>query len=302
MKRRSLLLGLAAFGAWSVPIGAQTTSARRIGVLTPLELEDNEHQSRMAAFTDELQRLGWYLDKDYVVETRSAAGDTEARRKAAVELLSAKPDVILATGGSVVGPLLGVTNTVPIVFTQTPDPVEQRFVASLASPGGNATGFTLLDYGIGTAWVKLLKEIAPGVLKVGVVRDGSISQGRAQFDNVAAASSAVGLQVLPIDVTSTSAIEKDVSQASAPGLGLIITASGLANVHPGLLIGLANERRLPAIYFHTLFAQEGGLMSYGPNSVTAHRQAAGYVDRILKGEQPANLPVQAPEKYDLVLN
>jgi putative tryptophan/tyrosine transport system substrate-binding protein len=305
MRRREFItmLGSAAAG-WPLAARAQQGDRmRRIGVLTPLAADDPEHQARLAAFLRELQHLGWAVGRNLHIDTRSSASDPDRARRGAAELVALAPDVILATGGSVVGPLLQVTRRVPVVFTQTPDPVGAGFVESLARPGGNATGFLLFEYGISGKWLELLKEIAPRVTRAAVLRDPTLPQGAGQFGAIQSVASSLGVELRPIDVRDAGEIERGVMAfSSAPNGGLIVTASGLANVHRQLIIALAARHRLPAIYFFRLFATGGGLISYGPDSIDPHRRAAGYVDRILKGEKPGDLPVQAPTKYETILN
>jgi ABC-type uncharacterized transport system substrate-binding protein len=305
MKRRDFvaLLG-GAVAAWPLAARAQQAERmRRIGVLTPLAEEDAEHKARLAAFAQELQQLGWAIGRNVRIDTRAGANDVDRARAYAAELVALAPDVILATGGSVVGPLIKVTRSVPIVFTQTPDPVGAGFVDSLARPGGNATGFTLFEYGTSGKWLELLKEIAPGVTRAAVLRDAAIPQGSGQFGAIQSVAPSFGVELRPVDVHDAGEIERAVAAfAQSPNGGLIVTASGLANVHRELIIALAARYRLPAVYFHRLFVPAGGMISYGPNSIDPHRRAATYVDRILKGEKPADLPVQAPTKYELVIN
>ena len=213
------------------------------------------------------------------------------------------PDVILASGGSLVAPILQATRTVSIVFTQTPDPVGAGFVDSLARPGGSATGFTLFEYGTSGKWLELLKEVAPGVTRAAILRDAAIPQGSGQFGAIQSVAPSFGVELRPVDVNDPSEMERAVGAfAQSANGGLIVTASGLANVHRELIIALAARHRLPAVYFHRLFISGGGMISYGPNSIDPHRRAATYVDRILKGEKPGDLPVQAPTKYELVIN
>jgi putative tryptophan/tyrosine transport system substrate-binding protein len=305
MNRRefiALLVGGAA--AWPLAARAQQGERmRRIGVLTPLAEEDAEHKARLAAFAQELLQSGWAVGRNVRIDTRAGANDVDRARAYAAELVALAPDVILATGGSVVGPLIKVTRTVPIVFTQTPDPVGAGFVDSLARPGGNATGFTLFEYGTSGKWLELLKEIAPGVTRAAVLRDAAIPQGSGQLGAIQSVAPSLGVELRPVDVHDAGEIERAVAAfAQSPNGGLIVTASGLANVHRELIIALAARYRLPAVYFHRLFVAAGGMVSYGPNSIDPHRRAAGYVDRILKGEKPADLPVQAPTKYELAIN
>jgi ABC-type uncharacterized transport system substrate-binding protein len=281
----------------------QSARKRRVGVLMGLAADDAEAQDRIAAFEQGLQQSGWTNGENLQIDYRRGAGDTDLTRRYAAELVALAPDVILASGGTVVGPLLQATHTVPIVFTQTPDPVAAGFVASLAQPGGNATGFTTAEYGTSGKWLELLKEIAPGVTRAAVLRDPTIPAGIGQFDSIQSVASSFGVELHPIDVQDASEIERDVTAfARGSNSGLIVTSSGLAAVHRQLIVKLAARYRLPAIYSYRYFATSGGLISYGPDPIDQYRRAAGYVDRILKGEKPAVLPVQAPTKYELTIN
>jgi putative ABC transport system substrate-binding protein len=305
MKRREFitLLGGAA-AAWPLAAQAQQSERkRRVGVLMGQAADDAEGQERIAAFEQGLQQSGWTNGRNLQIDYRRGAGETNSTRRYADELVALAPDVILASGGTVVGPLLQATRSVPIVFTQTPDPVAAGFVASLARPGGNATGFTTSEYGTSGKWLELLKEIAPGVTRVAVLRDPTIPAGIGQFASIQSVAPSFGVELSPLDVRDASEIERDVT-AFARGLnrGLIVTSSGLAAVHRQLIITLAARYQLPAIYSYRYFATGGGLLSYGPDPIDQYRRAAGYVDRILKGEKPADLPVQAPTKYELAIN
>ena len=305
MKRRGFikLVGGAA-AAWPfVARGQQSEQKRRVGVLMGLAADDAEAQDRIAAFEQGLQQLGWANGGNLQIDYRRGAGATDLTRRYADELVALAPDVILASGGTVVGPLLEATRTVPIVFTQTPDPVAAGFVASLARPGGNATGFTTSEYGVSGKWVELLKEIAPGVNRVAVLRDPTIPSGIGQFASLQSVAPSFGVELSPVNVRDASEIERDVREfARRSNGGLIVTSSGLAAVHRQLIITVAARHRLPAIYSYRYFATSGGLISYGPDPIDQYRRAAGYVDRILKGEKPADLPVQAPTKYELAIN
>jgi putative ABC transport system substrate-binding protein len=276
---------------------------RRIGVLMSTSTGDAEGQARLAAFLQGLQSLGWAENRNLRIEIRWAAGNLADTRKYAAELLAHSVEVFLASGGSVVGPLLEATRTVPVVFTQTPDPVGAGFVASLARPGGNATGFTQVEYGIGAQWLGLLKELAPLVVRAAVLRDPAIPEGSGQFGAMQSVAPSFGVELRPIGVRDAGEIERDLIEfARASNAGLIVTSSGLGNVHRELITGLAARHRLPAVYPIRSFVFGGGLMSYGAESIEPHRRAASYIDRILKGEAPAEMPVQAPTKYDLVIN
>jgi len=303
MQRRKFitLIGGAA-AAWPLTARAQQPERmRRIGVLISLAADDRQGQARLAAFQQALQQLGWTDGRNVRIDTRWAAGDTS--RRYAAELVALAPDVILASGGSIVATLLQATRTVPIVFTLTPDPVGAGFVASLARPGGNVTGFTAFEYGMSAKWLELLKEIAPRVTRVALLRDPATPQGIGQFGAIQSVAPSLGLEVSPIDVRDSGEIERDVAAfARGSNGGLIVTGSGLAIVHRELIITLAARYKLPAIYFERLFVTAGGLIAYGPDPIDLHRRAAAYVDRILKGEKPADLPVQAPTKYELAIN
>ena len=247
--------------------------------------------------------MGWTDGRNVRIDIRWGAGDADRIRKYAAELVALAPDVILATGSAAVGPLLQATRTVPIVFVHVADPVGAGFVESLARPGGNATGFTTFEYGMSGKWLELLKEIAPGVTRAAVLRDPAIAAGIGQFGAIQSVAPSLGVEVSPVDVRDAGEIERAVAAfARAPNGGLIVTASALAIVHRDLIITLAARHKLPAVYFARYFVTGGGLISYGPDLVDQYRRAAGYVDRILKGEKPADLPVQAPTKYELVIN
>jgi len=297
------LLGAAA-AAWPLAARAQQADrVRRIGVLMSLATDDPEGQARLAAFLKGLHEFGWSDGQNVRIDTRSGAGDADRTRRFAAELVALAPDVILAAGGQVMGPLLQVTRTVPIVFTQTPDPVGAGYVESLARPGGNATGFTQFEYSISAKWLELLKEIAPRVTRAAVLRDPAIPEGVGQFAIIQAVAPSFGVELRPVDVRDAGELERAVTAfARGSNGGLIVPASGLANVHRELIITLAAQHRLPAVYPFRFYVTSGGLISYGPDSIDPHRRAASYVDRILKGEKPADLPVQAPTKFELAIN
>ena len=308
MRRREViaLIGGAAAPLVSWPLSARAQQAeriRRIGVLMSTRAGDPEGETRLAAFLQGLQEFGWAVGRNVRIELRWTAGNADDIRIYAAELVGLAPDVMLASGGSVVGPLLQVTRTVPVVFTQTPDPVAAGFVASLARPAGNATGFTQVEYGTGAKWLELLKEIAPRVTRAAVLRDPAIPEGIGQFAVIQSVAPSLRMEVSPIDIRDASEIERALKEfaRSADG-GLIVTSSGLANVHRQLILTLAARHRLPAVYSNRVFVTGGGLISYGADSIDPHRLAAGYVDRILRGEKPADLPVQAPVKYELVIS
>jgi putative ABC transport system substrate-binding protein len=306
MRRREFLgvLGGAA-AAWPLAARAQQGERpRRIAVLQGGGgADDPDGQVRMAAFLQALQQLGWTDGRNVKIDYRWPTGDAEKARKYAAELIALAPDVILTVGAANMTPLLQATRTVPIVFVAVADPVGAGFVDSLSRPGGNATGFMLFDYGLSAKWLELLKQIAPGVTRAAVLRDPAITSGIGQFAVIQSVASSVGVEVSPVDVRDAPEIERGVAVfARAGNGGLIVAGSTLSLVHRELIIALAARHRLPAIYFQRAFVTGGGLISYGPDPVDQFRRAAGYVDRILKGEKPADLPVQAPVKYELVIN
>jgi putative ABC transport system substrate-binding protein len=289
--------------AWPLAARAQQVERmRRIGVLMYLAADDAEGKARLAAFARGLEQLGWSDGRNLRIDTRWATAD-DIRRQAA-ELAALAPDVLVAgTGTATVAPLLQATRTVPIVFVTVIDPVGAGFVASLAQPGGNATGFTIFEYSMSGKWLELLKEIAPGVTRVAVLRDPAVASGIGQFGAVQIVAPSLGVDLSPVDVRDAGEIERAVTAfARGPNGGMIVTASALALVHRDLIIALAARHKIPAVYSDRLMVIAGGLISYGPDRVDQFRLAAGYVDRILKGEKPADLPVQAPTKYDLVIN
>jgi putative ABC transport system substrate-binding protein len=304
MRRRQFIALLGGAATWPLAARAQQDQrARRIGVLMSLAADDREGQVRLNAFVQGLQELGWTDGRNLRIDTRWAAGEGAQGRKYAAELVALAPDVILASGGSVVGPLLQATHTVPIVFTQTPDPVGAGFVDSLARPGGNATGFSIYEYSVGGKWLELLKQIAPSVTRVAVIRDPATPQGIGQFSAVQSLAPSLGLEVSPINARDAGELERDIAAiARVSNSGLIVTGSTVAIDQRKLIVTLASRYKLPAVYPLPFFATTGGLIAYGPDAIDPHRRAAAYVDRILKGEKPADLPVQAPTKYELVIN
>jgi putative ABC transport system substrate-binding protein len=289
--------------AWPFAARAQQPEQmRRIGVLNGGSADDPGVQANYVAFLQGLQQLGWTDGRNVRFDLRYA-GNAADTRKYAVELVALAPDVILATGSAAMGPLLEATRTVPIVFAIVPDPVGAGFVESVSRPGGNATGFMMFEYGLSGKWLELLKEIAPGVTRAAILRDVSIAAGIGQFAIIESVAPSVGVDVTPIDVRDAAEIERAVSAfAQSANGGLVVTASPSSVVHRNLIITLAAGHKLPAVYSNRAFVVPGGLISYGPNLVDQVRRAAGYVDRILKGEKPADLPVQAPNKYELVVN
>jgi ABC-type uncharacterized transport system substrate-binding protein len=304
MRRRAFitLLGGAA-AAWPVAVRAQSDRVRRIGVLMAIAADDPEAQARLTAFVQGLQQLGWTVGQNVRVDYRWGGSNADDLRKYAAELVALAPDVILAHSSASVAPLLWATRTVPLVFTIVADPVGAGFVESLARPGGNATGFTNFEYSIAGKWLELLKEIAPGVTRAAVLRESAIAAGPGQLGAIQALAQSLGVELRPVDVRDAGEIERAITAfARGSNGGLIVTGSPAAVFHRGVIVALAARHRLPAVYNTRFYATGGGLISYGPDFVDQFRRAAGYVDRILKGENPADLPVQAPTKYELVIN
>jgi putative ABC transport system substrate-binding protein len=297
------LLGGAAV-AWPFAARAQQPGRmRRIGVLMNLASDDAEGQARLAAFHQGLQQLGWTVGRNVQIDYRWGAADADRIRKFAAELVASAPDVILSSGSPSVAALQQATRTVPIVFVTVVDPVSSGFVDGLARLGGNITGFAVYEYSIGGKWLELLKEIAPGMRRAAVIRDAALTAGGGQLGVIQAFAPSVGAEVTPVNVRDAGEIERAITAfAHSPNGGLIVTGSSLAAVHRDLIVTLAARHKLPAVYFARYFVAVGGLISYGPGLVDQYRHAASYVDRILKGEKPADLPVQAPTRYELVLN
>ena len=299
MRRREFitLLGGAAAN-WPLAARAQER-VQRVGVLLPAAADDAEYQARVGAFQQGLGQLGWTIGRNVRIDTRWATTNAAEIRRHAAELAALAPDVILAQGAAAVAALLQETRTVPIVFPLVVDPVAAGFVDSLARPGGNATGFMAFEYSIGGKWLELLKPIAPGVTRVAVLRDPAIPTGPAQFGVIQAVAPSLRVEVNPVNLHDAGEIERVVAD---PNGGLIVTSVPAATRHRDLIITLAARHKLPAVYFERYFVAAGGLISYGPDFVDQFRRAAGYVDRILKGEKPADLPVQAPTRYVTVIN
>jgi ABC-type uncharacterized transport system substrate-binding protein len=293
-----------AAAAWPLAARAQQGErTRRIGVLMPLTADDAGEQEVMLIFVQALQQLGWTDGRNLRIDFRGAGANLDDSRKYATELVALAPDVILSIGGVNLPSLLQATRTIPIVFLRVPDPVAAGFVDSLARPGGNATGFASIDYSVSTKWLELLKEIAPDITRAAVVRDATLAAGTGQFGAIQAMASSAGIAVTPINVRDASEIERALMAfAAAPNGGLIVTSSALARSHRDLIAALALRLRLPVVSYHRAFVTAGCLISYGIDQTDLYRRAAGYVDRILKGEKPADLPVQAPTKYELVIN
>ena len=304
MRRREFITLLGGAAAWPFAARAQQPERiRRIGVLTNLVADDPESQARVGAFLQGLQEFGWAVGRNVRIDYRWGGGDADRTRRYAVELVALAPDVILTSGSTALAPLLQATRSVPIVFAQVPDPVGAGFVTSLARPGGNATGFLTFEYGLSGKWLELLTQIAPGVTRAAVIRDPAQSAGIGQWGAIQAVAPSVRMLVSPINVSDAGEIERDVAAfARGSNGGLIVTSSPSAGLHRDLIVTLAARHRLPGVYYQRVFVTAGGLISYGPDFIDQYRRAAGYVDRILKGEKSADLPVQAPTKYELVIN
>jgi putative tryptophan/tyrosine transport system substrate-binding protein len=297
MRRREFIAGI---GAAAIPLPARAQErVRRIGVLMNLSPDDQEGQMRLAAFAQALRALGW--GDNLRIEIRWATADNILKH--ATELTALAPDILLAANGTAtVAPLLQATRTVPIVFVNVIDPVGAGFIASLAQPGANATGFTIYEYSMSGKWLELLKEISPAVTRVAVLRDPAIASGIGQFGAIQALAPSLGVELSPVDVRDSREIERAIAAfVRGPNDGLIVTATPLAAIHRDAIIALVTQHRLTAVYPYRFFVAGGGLASYGPETVDQYRRAAGYVDRILKGE-PADLPVQAPTKFQTVIN
>jgi ABC-type uncharacterized transport system substrate-binding protein len=305
MRRRDFIKAIScSAAAWSLVARAQEGErVRRMGMLTGIAGEDVQTKARIAAFLEELQKFGWTEGRNLRVDTRASAGNPASMRKHAAELVALGPDVLLASGASPVAMLLEATHTVPIIFTIVVDPVGAGFVEKLSRPGGNATGFMMFDYSLSGKWAELLKQVAPGVTQVAVLRDPSSSAAIGQFAVIQAVAPSLGLEVSAINVGDPRELDRAVTAfAREPNGGLIVTAGPSTGVHRDLIVSLAARHKLPAVHFDRTHVAGGALMSYGSDLVGQFRQAASYVDRILKGEKPANLPVQAPTKYELVIN
>ena len=305
MRRRGFITLIGgAVAAWPIMVRGQPTEPmRRVGVLSPWAATDAEGQQRVAAFAQTLQQLGWTVGRNVRIDYRFSDGKADTTRKYAAELVALEPDVILALSSAAIAPLLETTRAVPIVFAGVADPVAAGYVDSLARPGGNATGFTVYEYSIGGKWLELLKEIAPDVKRVAVLRETGVAAGAGLFGTLQALAPSQGLELRPVNVRDDDEIERALTTfAQVPNGGLIATGGPEQSARRGLIVAQAAKHRLPAIYNARFFAVAGGLLSYGADFLDQSRRAAGYVDRILRGEKPADLPVQAPTKYALVVN
>ena len=305
MRRREFLGAIGSIAAaWPSSTDAQHQERlHRIGILHDYAEPDPEGRMQIAAFRDELARLGWKETRNLVIDLRSGADEAEALRASARELLAKSPDVVLGAGGTIVAALQRATKNVPIVFANVTDPVGGGLVSSLARPGGNTTGFTQFEFGISAKWLEQLKEIAPTITQVAVIRDPTARSGGGQLGAIQGVAPALGVDVKPMDAGDGDEIKRKLAEFSRDGKGgLIVTSSRLARIHREQIIMLAAHHRLPAIYAFRVYVTGGGLMSYGPDATTPYRRAASYIDRIFKGEKPADLPVQAPTKYELTIN
>jgi putative ABC transport system substrate-binding protein len=303
MQRRQFIALLGGAVTWPLAARAQQDQrVRRIGVLSSLAEDDPESVARRPVFEQALKALGWTNGSNLRVDYRWGADDAERIRKLAAEIIALAPDVILTSGNSVLAPLMQATRTIPIVFVQVIDPVGTGFVKSLARPGGNITGFTPFEYSLAAKWLELLKQIAPHVTRAAVIRDPTRGSGIGQFAVVQAIAPSLGMELSPINAPDVSEMERETAAfARSPNGGLVVTVGGTAT-HRDLIIALAAKHRLPAVYPYSYFVSSGGLVSYGPDTIDQYRRVAGYIDRIFKGEKPADLPVQTPTKYNLAIN
>jgi putative ABC transport system substrate-binding protein len=303
LKRREFITLAGGAAAWPLAARAQQPDKKRVGVLLPAAADDAVYQTRMAAFLQELALSGWIVGRNLSIDIRWATTNVSEVRKHATELAALAADVIFAYGTDTFAQLRQVDHTVPTVFTAVGDAVGAGFVESLARPGGNATGFIAWEWSFSGKWLELLKEIAPRATRAAVLRDTTLSSGASQFAVIQAMAPTLRVEVDPVNVGSAGEIERAVAVfARSPNGGLIATASSRVRLHRELIVALAARHRLPAVYYERVFVDAGGLISYGPDYVDQFRRAAGYVDRVLKGEKPADLPVQAPVKYELVIN
>ena len=301
MKRREFIAGLGGAVTWPVLARAQSERVQRIGIL--MNVDDADNRASYAAFVEALQRLGWTDGRNVQIETRWPGSRASDLQRHATDLVALAPDVLVAAGAVSLAPLLQATHTVPIVFAAATDPVGAGFIESMAHPGGNATGFAASEYTLGGKWLQLLKEIAPSMRRTAVLRDPALTIGIGQFAAIQSMAPALGLEVTAIDVRDASDIEPAVTAfAGSPNGGVIVAPGRFALANRELIIALAAKYKLPAVYYRRRFVASGGLMSYDFDILEQYRGAAGYVDRILKGEKPADLPVQAPTKYVLTIN
>ena len=304
MRRRELIGLLGGATAWPLAAHAQQGERmRRIGVLLPAAADDPAFQARLAAFHQGLALLDWTIGRNVRIDTRWAGANANTIQRHAAELVALAPEVIFAHGNAAVGALQQISRTVPIVFPVIGDPVAAGFIDSLARPGGNATGFMNFEFALSSKWLETIKQIAPGATRVAVLRDPAVGSGTTQFAVIQAAAPSMRIDATPVNMREAGEIAHSIeSFAAAPNGGLIVTAGGAAHRHRDLIIMLAARHKLPAVYYERFFVANGGLVSYGASLINQYQRAAAYVDRILKGEQPADLPVQAPTKYFLTIN
>jgi putative tryptophan/tyrosine transport system substrate-binding protein len=303
MRRRDFIKGISAT-VWPLAAHAQQGERmRHVGVLMILAEDDPASKPRIAAFLQGLQQLNWTVDHNVKIDIRWGAADAARARKDAAELVALAPDVILATNSPATAALLETTHSLPIVFVNVGDPVGAGYVASLAKPGGNITGFSYIEYGLSAKWLELLKEVAPGVTRAAILRDPALPIGIGQFGAIQSAAPSLGIEITPVDVRDPAGIERAIAEfARTANGGVIVAASPAALINRNVIIAVVAQHRLPAVYFQSDFVRAGGLISYGPDGVAEYGQAATYIDRILKGEKPADLPVQAPTKYETAIN
>jgi putative ABC transport system substrate-binding protein len=304
MKRREFISLLGGAATWPLAAHAQQPERMwRVGALSGTGGDDPASQERLSVFLQEMNKLGWTVGRNLRLEERWGAGNVEHLRKQAMELIALAPDAILASGTVAMPPLLQATRTVPIVFINVADPVGAGFINSLARPGGNVTGFMQFEYSLSGKWLELLKEIAPNIKRVAVIRDQNTSSGIGQFAVIQAFAPALGIDVSPINARDVEAVQSAIADfARLPNGGLVVTAAAFTVIHRVLIARLAAQHRLPAVYPRKVYAADGGLISYGFDVNVQVRLAAGYVDRILRGEKPSDMPAQAPTKYDLTIN
>jgi putative ABC transport system substrate-binding protein len=303
MRRREFLGLLAGAASWPIASKAQQAErARLVGILNILRADDPEAQIRLTIFQEALGQLGWHIGRNLKIESRQVGGDIDRLRSYATELVALAPDVIVSIGSISVGPLQQATRTIPIVFANVPDPVGAGFVQNMAHPGGNTTGFSNFEYSMSGKWAELLKQTAPRITRALVLRDPSSAAGIGQFASIRSVAQSLGVELTPLDVRDASQIERGFAEFARLGNGGVIVTAGGTAVHRKLLVDLAARYKLPAVYPYRYYAEEGGLVTYGPNTHEPVRRVAGYVDRILKGEKPGDMPVQAPAKFELVVN
>jgi putative ABC transport system substrate-binding protein len=303
MRRRAFLGVIGCAAAWPIALKAQSADrVRVVGILNILGPDDPEGEARITVFTQTLQQLGWAIGRDLKIETREVGGNGDRARRYAAELVALAPDAIFSIGSNSVGPLQQATSTIPIVFMTVSDPVGAGFVQSMAHPGGNVTGFSNFEYSMSGKWAELLKQIVPQAARALVLRDASSAAGIGQFAAVRSIAQTLGIELTPSNVRDTDEIERNVATFARSGEGGVIVTAGGTGAHRKLIISLVDRYKLPTVYPYRYYAVDGGLISYGPNTHDPAQRAAGYVDRILKGEKPADMPVQAPTKYELIIN